>query len=287
VLELLAQLAEKEPEKYATFWSEFGVTLKEGLAEDTANREKIAALLRFRSTRSAEQGRGLDAYIAGMAAGQDKIYYLIAETSTAAAASPHLEAFRARDIEVLLLSDRIDEWALQYLSEYQGKALKDVSRGELDLPPSDKDAKIETKPDREQKDLLKRLKRALRDEVEEVRSSTRLTESAACIVLGEQDLGYQMREMLKATGQEIPESKPNLEVNLGHPLLRRLAAENDADRFERLSRLVLDQAVLAEGRQLADPARFVRTLNEILFGDDRPAAADTGADADEPEAEDR
>jgi molecular chaperone HtpG len=275
VLEMLAQLAEKEPEKYTTFWSEFGTTLKEGIAEDAAHREKIAALLRFRSTRSGNADRSLDAYVAGFAPGQDKIYYLIAETPTAAAASPHLEAFRARDIEVLLLADRIDEWVLQYLTEYQGKALKDVSRGELELPASDKDPKLETRPDREQKDLLKRLKRALREQVEEVRPSARLTESAACIVLGEQDLGYQLREMLKATGQGVPETKPRLEVNLGHPLLKRLAAESDEERFARLAGLVFDQAVLAEGRQLRDPARFVRTLNELMFGNESSAGGES------------
>ena len=274
VLEMLAQLAEKEPAKYATFWSEFGATLKEGLAEDAGHREKLAALLRFRSTRSEGEDRSLDAYIAGFAAGQDKIYYLIAESATAAAASPHLEAFRARDIEVLLLADRIDEWVLQYLTEYQGKPLKDVSRGALELPASDKDPKVETKPDREQKDLLKRLKRSLRDQVEEVRPSVRLTESASCIVLGEQELGHQLREMLKATGQDVPETKPCLEVNLGHPLLKRLAAEGDEDRFARLAGLVFDQAVLAEGRQLKDPARFVRTLNELLFGNEPTAGAE-------------
>jgi molecular chaperone HtpG len=275
VLDLLAQLAGKEPDKYRTFWSQFGATLKEGLAEDAGQREKIAALLRFRSTRSEAEDRGLDAYIAAIPAGQDKIYYLIGESATAAAASPHLEAFRARDIEVLLLSDRIDEWVLQYLAEYQGRKLRDISRGELELPPSGEEPKVEVKPDREQKDLLKRLKRALRDQVEEVRSGARLTESAACIVLGEQELGYQLREMLKATGQEVPESKPNLEVNLGHPLLRRLAAETDDDRFGKLAGLVFDQAVLAEGRQLKDPAKFVRTLNELLFGNESASTEST------------
>jgi molecular chaperone HtpG len=265
VLDMLARLAGQEPEKYATFWSQFGPTLKEGLAEDAANRERIAELIRFRSTRSDDEGRGLDDYLAAMTPGQDKIYYLIAESSATAASSPHLEAFRDRDIEVLLMSDRIDEWALQYLTEFKGKAFKDVSRGELDLPKSEQAPEIETKPDKEQKDLLKRLKRALRDQVEEVRASARLKESAACIVLGEQDLGYQMKELLKASGQALPEAKPNLEVNLGHPLLRRLGAEQDQAKFEKFASLVFDQAVLAEGRPLADPAKFVKRLNELLF----------------------
>jgi molecular chaperone HtpG len=268
-LDMLAKLATSDAEKYASFWEQFGSTLKEGLAEDGANREKIASLLRFRSTRSdGKESRSLDDYLAGMKSDQDKIYYLIAESPAAVAASPHLEAFRAHDIEVLLLSDRIDEWAVQYLHEYQGKELKDVSRGELDLPKSEAEPEIAAEPDKEQKSLLKRLKRALSERVEEVRSSRRLRESAACIVLSDQDPGYHMKEMLKAAGQALPETKPNLEVNLDHALLKRLAEEDNDERFARLADLVFDQAVLAEGRQLDDPARFVRTLNELLFGQD-------------------
>ncbi|HMB71988.1 MAG TPA: molecular chaperone HtpG, partial [Gammaproteobacteria bacterium] len=265
VLDMLSRLADKEPEKYATFWAQFGTTLKEGLAEDPGNLEKIASLLRFRTTRSDAEDRSLDDYIEDFKPGQDRIYYLISDSAQAAAASPHLEAFRERDIEVVLLSDRIDEWALQYLTEYQGKALRDVSRGELELPGSAEQPEVRAEPDKDQKDLLKRIKRVLRDRVDEVRASSRLTESAACIVLGDQDLGYQMKEMLKAAGQSLPETKPNLEVNLGHPLLKRIADEADDDRFGKLAGLVFDQAVLAEGRQLDDPARFVRSLNELLF----------------------
>jgi molecular chaperone HtpG len=267
VLDMLGKLAKDDPAKYATFWFEFGSTLKEGLAEDTANREKLAELLRFESTRSDGETRSLDDYLGAMAEGQTQIYYLIGESAAAAAASPHLEAFRERGIEVLLLSDRIDEWALQYLTEYKEKPLRDVTRGELDLPGSAAEPKVEAGPDKEQKHLLKRLGRALREQVEEVRSGARLRESAACIVLGDQDIGYRMREMLRAAGQTLPESKPNLEVNLAHPLLRRLAGESDDEAFGRLARLVYDQAVLAEGRQLDDPAAFVRTLNELLFGE--------------------
>jgi len=265
VLDMLTQLAAKDPEKYATFWSQFGTTLKEGLAEDGANREKIAALLRFNSTKSEGENRSLDDYLASLKPDQDKIYYLIADSAVAAAASPHLEAFRDRDIEVLLLSDRIDEWALQYLTEYQGKTLKNVSRGDLELPKSE--VEIEAEPDKDQKSLLKRLKRSLREQVEEVRASSRLRESAACIVLSDQDLGYQMKEMLKAAGQALPDTLPNLEVNLRHPLLQRLADEDDDETFAKLASLVFDQAVLAEGRQLKDPARFVKSLNELLFAD--------------------
>lgn len=264
VLDMLAKLAQDDADKYATFWDQFGATLKEGLAEDPANRYKIAALLRFNTTRSSghEQSRSLANYVGDAAAGQDRIYYLVSASPIAAASSPHLEVFNARGIEVLLLTDRIDEWLVQYLTEYEGKELKDVSRGELDLPDG---AKVATEPDKDQKDLLKRIKRALRDRVDQVRASTRLEESAACIVLGDDDVGYQMRALLKAAGQEAPESKPSLEVNLAHPLLERLAAEQDQGRFDRLAALVLDQATLAEGRQLEDPADFVKRLNELLF----------------------
>ena len=264
VLDLLRKLAD-DSDKYKTFWSQFGSTLKEGLAEDTQNREKIAELLRYRTTRSDQEDRSLDQYIADAKPEQDKIYYLVAESAAAAASSPHLEAFRDRDIEVVLMSDRIDEWALQYLHEYKGKELRDISRGELELPASEQAPEVAIEPDKDQKDLLKRIKRALRDEVDEVRASKRLRESAACIVLADQDIGYQMKEVLKAAGQALPDVKPHLEVNLDHPLLRRLGAESDKDRFDKLASLVLDQAVLAEGRQLADPARFVKRLNELLF----------------------
>ncbi|HEY5666781.1 MAG TPA: molecular chaperone HtpG [Gammaproteobacteria bacterium] len=264
-LDMLARLADSDPEKYAVCWAQFGSTLKEGLAEDAGNQEKIASLLRFRTTKSDAEDRRLDDYLADLAPQQEKIYYLISESHSAAAASPHLEAFREREIEVLLLADRIDEWALQYLTEYKGTPLKDVSRGELELPSAGDEPEVQVEPDKEQKDLLKRLKRALRDRVEEVRSSNRLRESAACIVLNEQDLGFQMKEMLKAAGQALPETKPDIEVNLEHPLLERLAAEGDQDRFAKLAALVYDQAVLAEGRQLEDPAQFVKSLNELLF----------------------
>lgn len=268
VLDMLSRLADKEPEKYANFWEQFGGTIKEGIGEDTGNREKIASLLRFRTTRSDGESRSLDNYIDDLKPEQEQIYYLVAESPAAASSSPHLEAFRDRNIEVLLLADRIDEWALQFLTEYKGKALRDISRGELELPQSDDEPEVVAEPDKEQLDLLERLKKALSEEVEDVRASKRLRESAACIVLSDQDLGYQMKEMLKAAGQALPESKPQLEVNLEHPLLKRIAGEADDERLGKLARLVFDQAVLAEGRQLSDPAQFIRSLNELLFEDE-------------------
>ena len=198
---------------------------------------------------------------------------MTAESSTAARSSPHLEAFKERGIEVLLLSDRLDEWVMQQLTSYEGRAFKDVRRGEVDLPPAEGAEKTKpSAPDREQKQLLKRVKQVLRDRVDEVRVSDRLRQSAACLVLGENDLGYQMRELLAAAGQEAPASVPSLELNPDHPLIRRLALENDEGRFERLSLLVFEQAVLAEGRQLEDPAAFVVRLNELLAELDTPPA---------------
>jgi len=266
VLDMLEKLASDEPEKYATFWKEFGPVLKEGLAEDQAHQKKIAELLRFNTTRSdgTAHDRSLAQYVQDALAEQKFIYYLLAESATAARSSPHLEAFRDSGVEVLLLSDRLDAWAIQHLAEFGGKELKDVSRGDLELPAAIGAERLRTEASKDDKHLLKRIKRALRDRVQEVRQSSRLKESAACIVLDDQDIGHQMRELLKAAGHEVPPSVPHLEVNLGHPLLKRLAAERDDAKLERLAALVLDQAILAEGRQLDDPAGFVRRLNEIL-----------------------
>ena len=273
-LAMLERLAREESEKYGTFWQEFGVAFKEGLAEDPGNQEKIAALLRFNSTVSEDQAqdRSLDDYLE--AAGEDRnaIYFLIADTPEAARNSPHLESLRERGIEVLLLSDRIDEWVMQYLTDYKGKSFKDVTRGELDLGKDESEKKVEAELTKEQKNLLKRIKRVLRDKVDEVRLSDRLKESAACLVIGEQDLGFQMRELLKATGQEPPETVPSLEINLDHPLVGMLSETSEENRFEDLSWLLLEQATLVEGRPLEHPAAFVRRVNSLLLG--------TGSDPD-------
>ena len=269
-LDMLERLAEDSPDKYATFWKEFGALIKEGVVEDGANRDKLAKLLRFNSTRSAgvSHDRTLKDYLADMKPEQKAIYFLVAESPMAARSSPHLETFRERGIEVLLLSDRLDEWVMQHLTEHQGKQFKDVRRGVLDMAElgaettagaADKNA-----GDKDSKALLKRVKRALRDRVEEVRVGGRLKQSAACLVLSEHDLGYQMRELLAAAGHKPPPSIPSLELNLEHPLVRRLDAETDDSRFDRLALLLFEQAVLAEGRQLEDPAAFVTRLNELL-----------------------
>ena len=270
VLDLLGKLSKDDSDKYATFWEQFGTTLKEGLAEDSSNREKIAGLLRFNSTQSDDVApdRSLADYLDNAADDQESIYYLLADSALAARSSPHLEAFRERGIEVLLLSDRIDEWAMQFLDEYKGKSFRDIGRGELDLDEDDETKPVDPGEDKERKQLVKRIKRVLRERVDEVRVSTRLKESAACLVLNEHDLGHQMRELLKASGQQAPASLPNLEINPSHPLIGRLAAEADDDRFALLSTVILDQAMLAEGRQLDDPAAFVRRVNELLLDAD-------------------
>jgi molecular chaperone HtpG len=265
VLDMLERLSE-DSTKYATFWGQFGALLKEGLIEDVPNRERLAKLMRFSTTKTAgdEQTRSLEQYLAEAKAEQDAIYYLIAESPTAARNSPHLETFKERGIEVLLLTDRLDEWVMQHLTEHGGKPLKDVRRGVLDLDAA-KGATPKAEPqDREQQALLKRVKQVLRERVEEVRVGGRLRQSAACLVLNEHDLGYQMRELLSAAGHKPPAAVPSLELNLEHALVRRLDSETDPARFERLALLLFEQAVLAEGRQLDDPAAFVARLNELL-----------------------
>ena len=265
VLDMLERLAE-DSEKYAKFWGQFGALLKEGLIEDFPNRERLAKLMRFSTTKTAgsEQLRSLEEYLKDAEQNQPAIYFLIAESPIAARSSPHLEAFKERGIEVLLLSDRLDEWVMQHLAEHGGKPLKDVRRGVLELTPAEAEKPKVDAQDREQQALLKRVKQVLRDRVDEVRVGGRLRQSAACLVLNEHDLGYQMRQMLSAAGHEAPAAVPTLELNVSHPLVRRLDAESDAARFERLALLLFDQAVLAEGRQLEDPAAFVSRLNELL-----------------------
>jgi molecular chaperone HtpG len=265
VLDMLEKLA-GDADKYAQFWREFGVVVKEGLVEDAANRPKLLELSRFCTTRSEDevQNRSLAQYVEQAVEGQESIYYLLAESPTAARSSPHLEAFRDRGIEVLLLADRLDPWVIQHVTEYGGKPLVDVSRGDLELPQDATTPNVHAEPDKDEKQLLKRIKRALRERVGEVRATTRLKESAARIVLGEQDIGHQMRELLKAAGHDAPGSAPNLEINMSHPLLLRMVVENDELRLERFATLLLDEAVLADGRQLDDPAGFVRRVNEVI-----------------------
>jgi len=266
-LDLLQKLADKEAEKYNTFWDEFGNVLKEGLAEDMGNRERIAKLLRFSSTGDAsrEQRVSLEDYVSRMKEGQDVIWYVTAENRKAAENSPHLEIFRKKGIEVLLMSDRIDEWVMGYFNEFDGKKLRSIAKGDVDLG-TDTDTREEEKAEDAQKEpLLKRLSESLKDEVKEVRSSKRLTESASCLVLSEQELALHMRRMLEQAGQTLPDSKPVLEVNLDHPLLKQVGATSSDEEFREWATLLFEQAVLAEGGQLEDPASFVQRVNRLML----------------------
>jgi molecular chaperone HtpG len=268
VLGMLEDLAENQAEKYAIFWKEFGKALKEGVGEDFANKERIAKLIRFSSTHddSEEQGVSLADYIGRMKEGQDKIYYVTADTFAAARNSPHLEIFRAKGVEVLLLAERVDEWLASNLTEFEGKKLQSVAKGDLDLG---KMADEEEKKEQEQeadafKGLTDKIRDSLGEQVKEVRISHRLTSSPACLVAaGEHDMSGNLERLLKAAGQNVPTSKPVLEINPKHALVQRLKDQTDSDKFSDWSHILFDQALLAEGGQLDDPASFVRRLNEL------------------------
>ncbi len=269
VLDLLEDLAQNEKEKYAQFWKEFGRVLKEGLGEDFANRERLARLLRFTTTASEgdAQDVSLADYVARMKDGQEKIYYVTADSYAAAKSSPHLEVFRKKGIEVLLLSDRVDEWMLSYLHEFDGKPLASVAKGELDLGKlADEAERKSQESEAEQfKELVGRIREALGDAVKDVRVSQRLTDSAACLVTGEHEMSMNLERLLKAAGQKVPGVKPVLEINVHHPIVARLKDETDAERFRDWSRILFDQALLAEGGQLEDPAGFVHKLNGLML----------------------
>ena len=268
VLDMLEKMAKDKPEDYKKFWKAFGQVLKEGPAEDFANKEKIAGLLRFASTagEGEEQSVSLADYLGRLKDGQDKIYYLTGESFAQIKNSPHLEVFRKKGIEVLLLTDRIDEWLMSYLTEFDGKQFVDVARGDLDLGSldSEEDKKAQEEIAKAKEGLIERLKGVLGEQVAEVRVSHRLTDSPAILAIGEQDLGLQMRQILEASGQKVPESKPIFEFNPGHPLIEKLDGEPDEDRFADLSHILFDQAALAAGDSLKDPASYVRRLNKLL-----------------------
>ncbi|WP_020394471.1 molecular chaperone HtpG [Thiolinea disciformis] len=269
VLGLLETMAQDEPEKYAGFWKEFGRVIKEGPGEDYTNREQIAKLMRFASTHtdSAEQTVSLTEYIARMKEGQDKIYFITADSHTAAKNSPHLEVFRKKGIEVLLLSDRVDEWLTGNLHEFEGKSFQSVAKGQLDLSKleSEEDKAEQQKVEEQSKSLINHVKEVLKEKVEDVRVSHRLTSSPSCIVLSEHDMALYMQNLMKQAGHELPHTKPVLEINPSHPLLMRMEKETDDERFAEWSSLLLDQAILAEGGQLEDPAGFVSRLNRLML----------------------
>ena len=269
VLDMLSKLSKKEGDEYQKFWNEFGAVLKEGPAEDFGNREKIAGLLRFASTHVGEEAQNvsLGHYIDRMKEGQKKIYYITADNFMAAKSSPHLEVFRKKGIEVLILSDRIDEWMMGYLNEFDGKQFQDVARGELDLGDveTEEDKKHQEEATKEHQGLLERIKKALEERVQEVRVTNRLTDSPACLVVADFDMGAQMKKIMEAAGQSVPDSKPIFEINVDHPLVQRLEREQSEDRFGELSAVLLDQATLASGEQLKDPGAYVTRLNRLLL----------------------
>ncbi|MFO1198922.1 MAG: molecular chaperone HtpG [Burkholderiaceae bacterium] len=267
VLGMLEDLAENQAEKYASFWKEFGQVLKEGVGEDVGNQERIAKLLRFASTASESDDAtvSLAEYVARMKEGQDSVYYVTAETATAARRSPHLEVFRAKGVEVLLLADRVDEWMLSFLQEFDGKPLVSVARGGLDLGKLEDEAekKAAEQVADEFKPLVERVKAALGERAKDVRITHRLTESPSCLVSDEGEISGHLERLLRQAGQKAPDRKPILEINPKHPLVARLQGETA--RFDDWANLLFDQALLAEGGQLQDPPGFVRRLNEMLL----------------------
>ncbi|MCF7982565.1 MAG: molecular chaperone HtpG [Pseudomonadales bacterium] len=269
VLDMLGKLAKSKKEDYASFWKEFGSVIKEGPAEDFANKEQIAKLMRF-STRhddKEEQTHSLEDYIGRMKEGQDKIYYVVADSFNTAKNSPHIEVFRKKGVEVLLLSDRIDDWLMSHLMEFDGKHFQDVAKGELDLGQVEDEAEKKKQEETAEqfKDLVERVKTSLQEQVEDVRITHRLTESPACLVVGEHDMGAQMRRIMEAAGQKLPESKPILELNPEHPLVSKLKGETKEALFNDLAAIIFEQALLAEGGHLVDPAAYVKRLNKLLL----------------------
>lgn len=269
VIDMLAKMAKKSPEQYQSFWDAFGNVMKEGPVEDFPNREKLLSLLRFASTESGEstQNQSLDDYLGRMKDGQDKIYYLIADSFNMASRSPLLEAFRAKGYEVLLLSDRIDGWVMSNLFEYSDKQFQDIAKGSIDLDASSesKNSDGENESEEEAAGVVKLVKDYLGDRVSDVRASSRLVDSPACLVLSEQDMGAQMRKLMEAAGQPVPDSKPILEVNLTHPLLERVESAEGSEKFDDLAEILFDQATLSVGEQLDDPVGYVQRINKLIL----------------------
>jgi len=269
VLGMLEELGDKQAEKYATFWAAFGRVLKEGIPEDPSNQERLAKLLRFASTQqdSDAQTVSLTDYVGRMKDGQDAIYFITADSYAAAKHSPHLEIFRKLGVEVLLLSDRVDEWVMSSLTEFEGKPLQSVAKAGLDLSKIGGEAPKpdENQPSGEQGALLERMQKALQERASAVRVTHRLTDSPACLVSDDHGMSTHLERLLKAAGQTVPNTRPILEINPSHPIVRRLTEETDEVRFGDWTHILFDQATLAEGGQLEDPAGFVRRLNELML----------------------
>jgi len=273
-LDLIAKMAADDPDQYAQFWTQFGAVIKEGIVEDFTHRDRIGPLLRFASTRGDGDKPVVDlaGYIERMPEGQDAIYYVTAENHQAASNSPHLEVFRKKGIEVLLMSDRVDEWMMAYFTDFEDKPFKSVAKGDIDLGAIGKtedagaDAEGDDDPGKLEEELLEKVKESLGENVSDVRSSQRLTDSASCLVLGDQEMALHLQRMLAQAGQELPDSRPVLELNPGHPLVDKLRAEQDDTRFSDLALVLFEQALLSEGAALADPAGFVRRVNDLMVG---------------------
>lgn len=268
VLGMLESMAKDEPEEYAKFWSVFGQVMKEGPIEDFANKDQLAKLLRFSSTHtdSNVQDVTFEDYISRMVENQDKIYFITAESFAAAKSSPHLEVFRRKGIEVLLMSDRVDEWLVEHLRDFDGKQLQSIAKGDLDLGAieDEEDKKAQEKAESDFKDVIEKVTEALSDKAKEVRITHRLTDSPSCLVLDQHDMGLQMQQIMKAAGQNVPMSKPILELNPEHPLVAKLKNMSDQEALQNWSHILFDQAMLAEGGQLDDPAAFVKRMNQML-----------------------
>jgi molecular chaperone HtpG len=278
VLDMLTRIAKDDATKYATFWKEFGAVIKEGVGQDYANRATLLSLLRFASTHDAanEPTTSFAQYVERMKPGQDRIYFVIADSLDAARSSPYIETLKARGLEVLLLAERIDEWVMGQIDEFEGKKLKDAARGDLELGglETEEEKKHHEVELKESEGLLKRVKDAVGDRIEAVRVSLRLKDSPSCLALGEHDMGANMRRILSATGQKVPESKPTLELNVEHPLVKYLESVGDEGEFKEFAQVLYEQAALAEGSQLANPAEYVQRLNRLLV---RLAGAQPGA----------
>ena len=268
VLGMLEKVAKNDPEKYQKFWTEFGKALKEGPAEDTSNRERVAKLLRFSTTHSDSEDEtvSFDDYISRMQEGQEKIYFIAADSYSAAKNSPHLEIFKKKKIEVLILGDRVDEWMVSYLPEFEGKKLQSIAKGDLDLGKLEEDSEKEEKKKIEEKakTLVENMQKSLGDKVKEVKVTHRLTDSPSCLVVGENDISGNLERILKAAGQDTPNVKPVLEINPTHSLIKKLESFKSSDDFDRYTSVIFDQAVLAEGGQLNDPVNYVKNINELL-----------------------
>ncbi len=267
ILTLLKRMSNSNAEQYHEFWGEFGNVMKEGVQEDFANKEELSKLLRFASTHNDDDKQTVtfEDYVARMIPEQENIYYITADSYNTAKNSPHLEVFKKKGIEVLLLTDRIDEWLVNGLTEFDGKKLKSVAKGDLDKLDSDKDKKDVKKAQEDNKEIIEKMEKILGDKVEKIKVSNRLTDSAACIVLNEQDMALYMQQLMKQAGQEMPSSKPTLEINIEHPIFKKLSSEKDDDKFADWTSLTFEQALLAEGGQLEDPSGFVKRMNKLML----------------------